>query len=116
MTVESTDIATQKADELAHLIYRVTANFPKAEVYGLTSQIRRASLSVVLNIIEGFARQSRNDYRRFLEISYGSLKETKYIAQFCFEEKLIESTDYKKIESLSNEVGKLLWGKIRRLQ
>lgn len=116
MTVETTDIATQKADELAHLIYRVTASFPKTEAYGLTSQIRRASLSVVLNIIEGFARQSRNDHRRFLEIAYGSLKETKYTAQFCFEEKLIENTDYNKIENLSNEIGRLLWGKIRRLQ
>jgi four helix bundle protein len=116
MAIETTDIATKKADEFAHFVYHVTSTFPKTEVYGLTSQMRRASVSVVLNMIEGYARQSKNDYRRFLEISYGSLKETKYIAQFCFEEKLIQAEDYKKIENLCNEIGKLLWGKIRRLQ
>jgi four helix bundle protein len=116
MTIETTDIATKKADELAHFVYQVTSTFPKGEMYGLTSQIRRASLSVVLNMIEGYARRSKNDYRRFLEISYGSLKETKYIAKFTFEEKLMKNKDYVQIMKLSEEVGKLLWAKIRRLE
>ena len=116
MSIDTTDIATRKADELAHLVYKVTSAFPKSEIYGLTSQFRRASVSVVLNMIEGFARRSKNDYRRFLEISYGSLKETKYLADFTFEEKLIDNSDYLHIMKLSEEIGKLLWAKILRLE
>ncbi|MGD2034129.1 MAG: four helix bundle protein [Bacteroidales bacterium] len=70
--------AFELADELVVLIYRSTRDFPKEEAYGLTSQIRRAAVSVPSNIVEGCARGSKVEYRRFLEIAFGSLRELSY--------------------------------------
>ena len=66
--------AFELADEVVLLIYRATREFPKEEIYGLTSQMRRA-VSVPSNIIEGCARESQTEYLRFLEIAFGSLRE-----------------------------------------
>ena len=66
------------ADEVAILVYRATRKFPKEEVYGLTSQMRRAAVSVPSNIVEGCARESQAEYFRFLEIAFGSLRELGY--------------------------------------
>ena len=65
-------------DEAALLIYRVTREFPKEEMYGLTSQMRRAAVSVPSNIVEGCARESQTEYLRFLQIAFGSLREVHY--------------------------------------
>jgi four helix bundle protein len=74
------------ADEVALMIYKMTRNFPKEELFGLTSQMRRAGVSVPSNIVEGSARLGQNEYCRFLEIAYGSLKELHY--QFSLAERL----------------------------
>ena len=66
------------ADELAPLIYKVSTGLPKDEIYGLSSQMRRSAVSVPSNIIEGSARESQTEYLRFLEIAFGSLKESHY--------------------------------------
>jgi four helix bundle protein len=66
------------ADELVLMIYKTTLSFPKEEMYGLSSQMRRAAVSVVSNIVEGSARESQSEYCRFLEMAYGSLKELQY--------------------------------------
>ena len=65
----------QAARELAKQVYLVTANFPKREIYGLTSQCNRAAISVAANLAEGSSRQSRKDQAHFSEIAYGSLTE-----------------------------------------
>lgn len=70
--------AFELADEVAILIYRVTKDFPKDEVYGLTSQMRRAAVSVPSNIVEGCARNSQTEYLRYLEIAFASLREVHY--------------------------------------
>jgi len=70
--------AFELADEVALLIYRATMEFPKEETYGLTSQMRRAAVSVPSNIVEGCARESQTEYLRFLEIAFGSLRELHY--------------------------------------
>ena len=70
--------AFELADEVAVLIYRVTIGFPKDEIYGLTSQMRRSGVSVPSNIVEGCARESQVEYHRFLEIAFGSLRELHY--------------------------------------
>jgi four helix bundle protein len=70
--------AFELADELAVLVYRVTASFPREELYGLTSQMRRAAISVPSNIVEGCARDSQADYLRFLHMAFGSLRELHY--------------------------------------
>lgn len=71
-------------DEYAHFVYKLTKTFPKDEVYGITSQLRRSSVSVILNYIEGYARIKDKVHKNFLEISYGSLKESKYLLHFSF--------------------------------
>jgi len=70
--------AFELADEIVFLIYQITRNFPKAELYGLTSQMRRSAISVPSNIVEGCARESQTEYLRFLEIAFGSLRELHY--------------------------------------
>ena len=60
------------------MVYELTRDFPKEEIYGLTAQTRRAAVSVTSNIVEGCARESQMEYFRFLEIAYGSLRELDY--------------------------------------
>jgi four helix bundle protein len=70
--------AFELADEVVFIIYKATSGFPREEIFGLTSQVRRAAVSIVSNIVEGCARESQREYARFLEMSYGSLKEVQY--------------------------------------
>ena len=70
--------AWKLADDLTVAVYEHTRLFPKEEIYGLTSQLRRASYSVPANIVEGSSRESKKDYLHFLYISRGSLSETQY--------------------------------------
>lgn len=70
--------AFELADEVAILTYRETRNFPKDELYGLTSQMRRSAISVSSNIVEGCARESQTEFLRFLEIAFASLRELRY--------------------------------------
>ncbi len=102
-----------KMDNYVHLIYKTSKNFPREEIYGITSQLRRAGLSVILNYIEGYARQKDKVYKNFLEISYGSLKETKYLLHFCLIEKYLLKENYQKLIKLSDEIGAMLWKTIK---
>jgi four helix bundle protein len=70
--------AWRLADDLTVAVYERTRSFPKEEMYGLTSQLRRASYSVPANIVEGASRESKKDYLHFLYIARGSLSETQY--------------------------------------
>jgi four helix bundle protein len=95
------------------LIYKVTKHFPKDELYGLTSQYRRAGMSVILNYIEGYARRTGDKskvYHNFLSISYGSLKESKYITYFSFTENYLSQSEYDELIIRADDIGKMLWG------
>lgn len=102
-------IAWQKSDVLAHKIYEVASHFPKNELFGLTSQLRRAALSVPTNIIEGYARASRNEFRHFLSIALGSLAEIGYLLEFSFKQKLVSEKDFQLLIALKEECGRLIW-------
>ena len=105
-----------KMDEYVHSVYKLTKQFPKDELYGVTSQLRRSALSVILNYIEGFAREKNAVKRNFWEISYGSLKESKYLLHFSLIESYLNEDDYKKLINLAEEIGKMLWRSIQPLK
>jgi four helix bundle protein len=98
-----------KADELALQVYIVTKNFPKEVTFGITSQIRRAALSVPTNIVEGYGRQSRKELKQFANIALGSLAEVRYLLDFSLRLQYLTEKHHKALQDLADEVGKLLW-------
>jgi len=107
--------AFELADDVAMLVYRVTAGFPKEELFGLTSQIRRAAVSVPSNIVEGCARDSEADYLRFLNIAFGSLRELHYQLNLAKRLGFLSNEDSSLIEPKVVETEKVLNGLIRAL-
>ena len=106
----------QKATDFAVECYRFTAPFPKAETYGLTSQIRRARVSIPANIAEGYGRGSRKEYVQFLLIAQGSLKELE--THIIIAERLAYLTSIQRDFELAqtDEMGGMLGSLIRRLR
>lgn len=102
-------IAWQRANELAHRVYDLTLIFPKSEIFGLTSQLQRAALSVPTNIVEGHARNNKKEFHRFLSIALGSLAETEYLLDFAFERKFIRQNQYNEVVLLRKETGHIVW-------
>jgi four helix bundle protein len=106
----------QQAMELSEACYRLTRNFPKDELYGMTAQIRRASVSVPANIAEGNGRESRGEYIQFLRVAQGSLKELETHLLLAHR---IQTTTLKEVEPILDRceaVGKMLRALIRSLQ
>jgi len=109
-------IAWQKAMDFAAEVYRVTRRFPKEELYGVTSQLRRAAISVPSNIAEGQGRQTTGEFRQFLGHARGSLLETE--TQILLSERL-EYLGHETTEGLlkqSAEVGRILNGLLNSLK
>jgi len=102
-------IVWQKADELAFQIYLATENFPKREIYGITSQLRGAALSVPTNIVEGYGRQNKRELKQFVNIALGSLAEVEYLLDFYLKLKYLRTNEYGELQDLRQEVGNLLW-------
>lgn len=99
----------QVADRLTKQVYIETRAFPKSEVYGLTSQLRRAALSIVLNIIEGWARNNKNEFRQFLRIALGSLAETRYLLVFANDQGYLSGQKFQELTDQLERSGQLLW-------
>ena len=108
--------AFELADELVILIYRATRQFPKEEIFGLVSQMRRAAVSVPSNIVEGCARESQAEYLRFLEIAFGSLRELHY--QFDLSKRLgyLDGYDISGCETKFVETEKVLGALLRSMR
>lgn len=98
----------EKAHKLAVEIYGVTKSFPKEELYGLTSQIRRASFSVALNIVEGHASNSKREFLSFLNIANRSLVETEYLIETTRDLGFLKEGDYEALELKRKEVAVML--------
>ena len=98
----------EKSHQLALAVYRATKEFPKEELYGLTSQIRRASMSIPTNIAEGCGRGSDADFARFLQMSFGSANETEYLLLLCFELGYISEENYFELNISIQEIKKML--------
>src|SRR5688572_23449728 len=101
-------IAWQLAMDLSVEAYRITCSLPTSERYGLTSQIRRASASVPANIAEGYGRGSKNEFRRFLDIANGSLKELETHIELAVRVNLWQPSDILYTLSLADRVGAVL--------
>ena len=98
----------QKAHQLVLLIYKITSDYPKQELFSLVSQIRRSSISIAANIVEGFRRKDLKESIRFYNIADASLEETKYHLLLSKDLNYINQTTYNIIINLSEEVGRLL--------
>jgi len=105
--------AWQVAHQLVLLIYKISRGFPKEELYGLTNQIRRAVISIVSNIAEGFNRRSYVEKARFYEIALGSVGEVQCQLEVAKDLGYIGSKDYQELIAVSIDVHKLINGLVK---
>ena len=108
-------VVWQKADKLAFEVYLATKSFPKEEIFGLTSQMRRSAVSVPANIVEGYARLSRKEKSHFYYIAHGSLTELEYYIDFSYKLNYMSENQYKGLVNTRDEVGRLLNGLIKSI-
>lgn len=101
-------IVYQKSKDLVLKIYELTKKFPREEMYCLTSQLRRAGISILANIVEGYVKSSTKEYLRFLDISLGSTAEVKVYLELAFDLKYITKSQYEPVNLLLIEIIKLL--------
>jgi len=101
--------AWELCHELAIAIYRSTESWPNRELYGLTSQLRRAAVSAAANLVEGAARHGRAEFARFASISVGSLAEIAYLLTLAKDLALLQAEDYEELENLRKRAGGLTW-------
>jgi four helix bundle protein len=108
-------VVWQRSIQLSVAIYKLTGSFPKEETYGLSSQLRRAGVSVASNIAEGYARLSRGEYKQFLGVARGSNSEVQTQLVIARELGFGSPQALDNAEGLSNEVGKMIASILRGL-
>jgi len=109
-------VVWKKSHQFVLEIYSVTARFPKEEVYALTSQIRRAAVSVPANITEGFKKKTLANKINFISHSEGSLEEVKYYLILAKDLDYISLIDFEKLSSDAEEVSKLISGYLKSIK
>lgn len=105
--------AWKASHELVLAVYRGTVPWPEHERFGLTSQIRRAAASVATNIAEGSAKRGGREFRRYLDISLGSLAEVTYLLRLSRDLHYLDDKSWATLEGLRDRAGKLIWGLYR---
>ena len=105
----------KKSHELVIKIYKVTAKFPKTEIYGLSDQLKRASYSVPANIVEGQSRNTTKEYLKFLYNARGSLEEVRYFLLLSKELEFLPADKYSELENEYTVVSKMLNGLMKAL-
>ena len=108
--------AFELADQLAVAVYQLTRFFPNDEQFGLTSQLRRAAVSVASNIVEGCARSTQADYVRFLDIAYGSAREVEYQLSLASRLGYTPEESFSAVADVADETCRVLSGLIRSLR
>jgi len=95
--------------DLALKVYDATDSFPSSELYGLTSQIRRAAFSVAANIAEGAAKRGRREFRRYLDIALGSITEVEVALRLARDRRYLTHEGWEQLERLRNHAGAVTW-------
>ena len=108
--------AWQYADDLAVSTYSKTKSFPRGELYGITSQLRKATVSVPANIAEGASREHKKEYLNFLYIARGSIAETEYLLHLSRRLKYLREDEYNNLDALRKETAKTLHGLIESVK
>ena len=106
----------QKAHALTLASYRGTAGFPRQEIYGITSQIRRCSASIAASIAEGCGKRSNAEFQRFLHIAAGSASELEYHFLLAKDLSFLSDDEYKKLDQSTIEVKRMLAGLIKKVE
>lgn len=109
-------IVWHRAVDLCVEVYQLTKTFPREELYALTSQMRRASVSIASNIAEGYGRSSRDQYRHFLSIAQGSYLELQTQLVIARKIGFADSDAVRKVSGVASEVGKMLAAILRKLR
>ena len=105
-----------KAHDLTLAVYRATSEFPREEMYGLTSQLRRASSSIAANLAEGCGRRGYAEFGRFCSIAFGSASELEYHLLLAFDLGLIKALDYERLSSGTVELKRMLAALVKKLK
>ncbi len=106
----------EKSHQLTLQIYQITKSFPKEELYGLTSQIGRASSSIPTNIAEGCGRDGGRDFSRFLQIAMGSATEVEYLILLCKDIQLLPLETYEQLQKEVTAIKRMLTSFIKKLK
>jgi four helix bundle protein len=106
----------QKSHQLTLDIYKITKSFPKSEIYGLTSQIRRSCASIPANIAEGCGRNSEADFSRFLQMAMGSATELEYHLLLSHDLGIIKDADFESLYEETIEIKQMLTAFIKKLK
>ena len=106
----------QEAHRLTLEIYRITTDFPKYELYGLTSQIRRCSASIGANIAEGCGKRGNNEFQRYLQIASGSASELDYHLLFSRDLGLLEEHQYGNLEKSLTKLRKMMTSLLQKIE
>ena len=109
-------VVWEKAVQLCTAIYVLTRKFPREELYGLTNQLRRASVSIPSNIAEGYGRGTRDQCKQFLSIALGSYMELQTQLTIAVRLGFLEPSEFEKVEMLASEVGKMLSAILSKLR
>lgn len=109
-------VVWQKAHQLTLAVYRVTDAFPKEEMYGLTSQMRRSASSIPTNLAEGSGRDGDTEFARFAQIAMGSATELEYQLLLAHDLKFLSHDDYQQLDNNLTEVKRMLNAFIRKLR
>jgi four helix bundle protein len=105
-----------KAHELTLSVYQVTRRFPREELYGLTSQLRRSAVSIGANIAEGCGRRSDGEFGRFLQIARGSASEVEYHLLLARDLGFLAAAEYVSLQHRIDEVERMLTSFVQRIQ
>ncbi|WP_045459730.1 four helix bundle protein [Sporocytophaga myxococcoides] len=105
----------EKAHKHTLEVYNITSNFPKAEIYGLTIQIRRSVSSIVANIAEGCGKSSKKDFANYLQIALGSAHETEYFLLLSRDLNYISTTEHEVLNQNINEIKGMLIGLVKKV-